>query len=76
MSHQNKHIRKAIEYAIDHGWKYVEGGKSHRKGTLLCPAGQGGCRIAVYGTPRNAEDHANYLCRQVDKCHHCNDPRS
>ncbi len=70
MAHPNKHIRDAIKYAEDCGWTYLEGGKSHKKGTLLCPHGHGGCRVAVYGTPRNPENHAAYIRREVDKCCH------
>jgi hypothetical protein len=68
MAHPNKHIREAIEYALEQGWNYEEGGKSHRKGTLLCPYGHGGCMFFVYGTPRIPENTAKRIRRDVDNC--------
>lgn len=50
MAHQNKHIREAIEYAESCGWRYEEGGKGHKKGTLFCQYGHPGCKFFVYGT--------------------------
>ena len=66
MSHPDKDIRKAIEYAVSLGWTYSEGGKSHLKGVLLC----GGRihRIPVYGTPRNPTQVAKFIRKDVDKC--------
>lgn len=38
--HPNKHIREAIEYAIENGWDVVESGKSsHAFCRLRCIAG-------------------------------------
>ena len=70
MAHPNKDIRNAIEYAKSKGFRYIEGGKSHLKGVLLCAGGRGACRIPVYGTPRNAGDHAKDIRREADKCNH------
>ena len=70
VAHQNKHIREAIEYAVDSGWVYVEGGKSHTKGTLFCPGGRGACIFFVYGTPQSPETHARQIRRAVDNCSH------
>ena len=68
MGHQNKHIREAIKYAEGNGWAYLEGGKSHKKGTLLCGYGHSGCMFFVYGTPRNPENTAKQIHRAVDSC--------
>lgn len=68
--HSNKHIREVIEIAIERGWRVVKsGGQAHAWGKLYCPAGErGGCIIAVYSTPRNPQNHAKYLLREMDKC--------
>lgn len=66
VSHPNKHIREAIQYAQTNGWRYDERGKSHKKGTLYCSCGV--CVKFVYGTPRNPEAHANQIRRAVDAC--------
>lgn len=68
MAHHNKHIREAIEYAQRCGWRYVEGGKSHKKGTLLCQYGHPGCKFFVYGTPRSPEMTAQRIRRIVENC--------
>ena len=71
MGHQNKDIRKAIEYAEGKGWTYVEGArKSHLKGVLVCPTGSPQCRISVYGTPRSPTTTAKNIRKSVDKCPH------
>lgn len=69
--HPNKHIREAIQQAIDRGWRYDAGGKRHRKGTLLChQASRDGCKIAIYGTPSNPENHAKQIRYKVLQCPH------
>ncbi len=71
MSHQNKDIRKAIEYAKSKDWTYVlAGGKSHIKGRLKCPVSDPDCALAIYGTPRNPNNIAKMIRREVDKCPH------
>ena len=70
--HPNKHIRAAIQYALDHGWTFIKtGGRAHAFGRLRCPAA-GGCQFSVYGTPRTPEEHARRIRRMVDNCH-CSD---
>lgn len=68
MAHPNKHIREAIEYAESRRWTYLEGGKSHKKGTLLCSHGHTGRMFFVYGTPRQPENTAKQIHRIVDNC--------
>ncbi|MEM9703991.1 MAG: hypothetical protein AAF907_16245 [Planctomycetota bacterium] len=72
MKHPNKHIREAIEYALDRGWRLEKSGKSaHNWGMLLCPFNaRGGCRVAVHSTPRVPENHADQIRRAVDRCPH------
>jgi hypothetical protein len=70
--HPNKHIREAIAYAADRGWRVVKaGGQIHIWGNLYCPAQQrGGCIIHVYSTPRVPENHARNIRRGIDDCPH------
>lgn len=71
MAHQNKDIRKAIQYAQSHGWTYVlVSGNSHLKGILLCPRSVPACSISIYGTPRNPTTAAKRIREKVDKCNH------
>jgi hypothetical protein len=71
-NHPNKHIREAIEYAKKHGWKFEKAGaRAHAFGSLCCPLSKReGCLIHVFSTPRNPENHANWIRRQVDRCPH------
>jgi hypothetical protein len=71
-NHPNKHIRAAVEYAIEHGWTLKKAGaRAHVWGRLYCPHGdRTGCAKAVYSTPRVAEDHARDIRRAVDRCPH------
>jgi hypothetical protein len=70
--HPNKHIRAAVDYALEHGWTLRKGGpRSHAWGRLYCPLhGREGCHFSVASTPRNPEAHARWICRQVDNCPH------
>ena len=72
MTHHNKHIREAIKYAEDRGWRLRKAGRSsHNWGFLLCPHGaRGGCREPVYSPPRSPEYHADDLRSAVDACGH------
>ena len=72
MAHPNKHIRKAIRYAEQNGWRFEKsGGQAHAYGRLYCPLkGRSGCQETVYSTPRNPENHAKRLVAAVDACHH------
>jgi hypothetical protein len=66
--HPNKEIRKAVDYALQHGWQLEKGaGHSH----LLCPFHQrNGCRLSVNCTPRNPHNEARRIINIVDKCQH------
>ena len=37
-NHKNKHIRAAVDYALEHGWRLVLAGpRAHIWGKLYCP---------------------------------------
>lgn len=68
--HPNKEINKAIEYALEKGWRFEKGG-SHCYGFLNCPHTQrGGCCPGVQSTPKSPRDHAKDLIRKINKCPH------
>lgn len=71
-THPNKHIREAVQYAENHGWRVVKAGaRAHTWGRIYCPlTSREGCARAVYSTPRSPEDHARDLQRAVDRCSH------
>jgi len=68
----NKHIREAVAYALERGWRLRKAGpRAHIWGVLFCPLeGRDGCRQQVYSTPRVPEDHAARIRRVVDRCPH------
>ncbi|MDP6110490.1 MAG: hypothetical protein QGF00_19040 [Planctomycetota bacterium] len=70
--HPNKHIREAIDYAENRGWRVQKaGGHAHIWGTLFCPLQtRGGCIFNVHSTPRNPEAHSKRIIRAVDSCDH------
>lgn len=69
MSHPNKHIREAIEYAEDKGWRFVKANaRAHSYGKLLCQFGHVDCQVWVYSTPRDPQGHARRLRRKVETC--------
>lgn len=73
--HPNKHIAQAIQYALKKGWTIKEAGNSaHAFGILLCPSqSRSGCKISIFSTPRNPENHAKQIKKIVDKCTHQED---
>jgi len=70
--HPNKHIREAIQYAEQRGWRFEKAGpRAHVYGALLCPLREReGHVVRVFSTPRNPQGHAQYIRREVDKCQH------
>ena len=68
--HPKKEISAAIEYALNHGWRFVKS-KGHIYGVLLCPErSRDGHQFRVYSTPRNTHDHAERIRKAVDNCEH------
>jgi len=70
--HPNKEIRAAIEYAEDHGWRFVKAaGHAHIWGKLFCSFNsRNGCLFHVHSTPTSPETHASRIRRAVDNCDH------
>lgn len=68
--HPDKHIEKAVQYAERLSWRVVLS-KGHPWGRILCPhAERGGCMVGIWSTPRNTENHARHIMREVDMCPH------
>ena len=73
MTHQNKHVREAIKYALSRGWRPGAANRGHSKvkAKLFCPAGdRTGHWVLVRSTPRNPEAHAKDIRAEVDRCPH------
>ena len=67
--HPNKHIREALEYALENGWEVIETGKSaHAFCRIRCLLGHGEHVMGVWSTPKNAENHAKQILRKVNQC--------
>lgn len=68
--HPNKSIERVVKYAESLGWR-VEMSRGHAWGHLLCPERtRDGCLVGVYSTPRNPENHARHIRRDIDLCPH------
>lgn len=72
IKHSNKEIEQAIQYAEKNGWRYREAGNSaHAWGRLLCPLeDRQGCSMSIWSTPRDSENHAKQIRRNVRSCLH------
>lgn len=71
--HPDKHIEKAVRYAESLGWR-VQISSGHAWGKIFCPQStRDGCYFCVWSTPRNAENHARHIRREVDLCPHSGD---
>lgn len=67
--HPNKHIRDAIEYAVSHGWHFVDSGKSsHAFCRLKCTFGHTEHQMSVWSTPKNPEIHAKQILHKINQC--------
>jgi hypothetical protein len=72
--HPDKHIESAVQYAESLGWR-VRMASGHAWGHLYCPLeAREGCRLSVWSTPKNAENHARHLRRDIDNCPHDQGP--
>ncbi|MGJ3262312.1 MAG: hypothetical protein ACFE0R_03665 [Salinarimonas sp.] len=66
--HPDKEIEAAVAYAEARGWRFRPQG---HWGRLYCPHRQrDGCRVGVFGTPRDPGSHARDIKRTVDRCPH------
>lgn len=72
LRHPNKHIDRAIEYAVSLGWTVEKSGAhAHAWGRLFCPhSTREGCIISVWSTPRVPENHARQIRQRIDGCPH------
>jgi hypothetical protein len=69
-SHPSKEIEAVVTYAEARGWSWTKV-KGHAWGKLLCAQhGREGCTIFVWSTPRNPQNHAKHLRREIDRCPH------
>ena len=70
--HPNKHIREAVDFALQRGWTLRKGGaRAHIWGRLYCPRrDREGCQFSVFSTPRVPERHAQWIRREVNRCPH------
>lgn len=67
--HPNKHVREAIEYAVENGWDVVETGKSgHAFCRLKCILGHAEHQMSIWSTPKDPETHAKQILRKVRQC--------
>jgi hypothetical protein len=71
--HKDKHIEKVLQYAESLGWRVEEssGQSAHCWGVTYCPRNnRNGCKASIASTPRNAQNHARHLRREIDMCDH------
>lgn len=70
--HPNKEIDHAIHYAESKGWRYqATGNSAHAWGRMLCPlATREGHAMSIWSTPKNMQNHAKQIKRNVDACEH------
>lgn len=68
--HPKKELEAIVAYAEELGWRVVAG-KRHAKFKLYCKhADRDGCKIAVWSTPADVDDHAKDIRRSIDRCPH------
>lgn len=73
MSHPNKEISAAIDYAEKQGWRIEKGG-GHAWGKMYCPNNDSTCRCGVFciksiwSTPKNPTNFAKQIKQAVDNC--------
>jgi len=66
--HPNKEVEDAVAYAEARRWTWRALG---HWGRLFCPhADRDGCQVGVFGTPKNAGNHARQIIRAIDRCPH------
>jgi hypothetical protein len=65
--HLNKHIREALKYAEEHGWRIVMS-KGHAYCRLYGGCGHSDCKMSVWSTPKNPERFAKWIRKKVDSC--------
>lgn len=68
--HPDKHIRAAIQYALNQGWLFSPGGHSaHCFGRLRCGiAGHREHMMSIWSTPSSPQNHARQIIRKINSC--------
>jgi len=67
--HPNKHIRDAIDYALQNGWVIIDTGKSgHSFCRLKCVLGHNEHQMSIWSTPKSPENHAKQILNKVKQC--------
>lgn len=68
--HPDKHVEEAIQYAESLGWRVLMSA-GHAWGHLYCPLQEReGCRVSIWSTPRDGENHARQIVRKIEACPH------
>jgi hypothetical protein len=65
--HPNKHIREALKYAEERGWRFTKS-RAHAYGRIRCDFGHSHCQMSIWSTPHNPENHARAIRKKVDAC--------
>lgn len=68
--HPDKHIRAAIDYALQRGWLFITSGKSaHCFGRLQCGVAEHRDHMmSIWSTPAVPLHHTRQIMRMVDRC--------
>lgn len=68
--HPYKEVEAAVQFAESHDWSFTKR-QGHVWARLYCPHHNTDCcRISVWSTPRNGDDHARDIRREVLRCDH------
>lgn len=68
-NHPNRHIKEALNDAEAQGWTIQKAGpRSHAWGIIYCGYGHRLCRMSIWSTPRNPQNHARAIRRKVNRC--------
>jgi hypothetical protein len=67
LMHPNKHIREALKYAEEKGWRFRKS-RGHAYGRIRCDFGHSSCQLSIWSTPRNPEKHARAIRGKADAC--------
>lgn len=68
--HSKKELEAVVEYAEQQGWDVLPG-KRHAKFKLRCKHhDRDGCKVSVWSTPADVDDHARNVRRAIDRCPH------
>jgi hypothetical protein len=73
--HPNKDIEAAIKYAESKGWRYQATGNSAHAGAdyFVRFESREEHSMSIWSTPKNPDNHAKQIRRNVDACDHQGD---